>query len=316
MLNLSHQKASAVIQITEEELSKFPWDIGKPSNVAYRDMDRAIYDSIDAANYSRLKVMHSRSPLHVIDSDDKRTKALSLGDIAHTKILEPDRAKRDLLILPEIGAQNTNRGRAELVDALADALGIDVPWSAGKSEKDRLEDQIKKLRLIVAERGLTEVSSDQNYAATKMYDSVMRHPAIGAFLGDFDAEVVAVNADPETGVLCKVRIDALPIGHVPMVDLKTADSAAADDFRRAIRRYYYDLQGELYPRIFHVTTGELRPWVWAVVESERPWACQAFFPDHDTRVRGRRRLDEALRTWSQCLETGIWPPYQTGIAPI
>lgn len=302
--------------IVDQDSMGFAWERGAESLMIHRDLPREVYDGIEAANYSRLKIMHSRSPLHVKETDKKRTKALDLGSIAHIHILEPERAKTDLLVMPKTGPLNTNAGKAALVDALCKGLGVEPPHSSEKAEGKRLDEQIVTLRQIAEARGMTEVSSAQAFAAERMYDSVMKHPYIGAFMSDFDAEATAVAKDAQSGVLCKIRIDAVSRSHAVMVDLKTAQSASAEEFFWSIKRFYYDLQAELYPRIYQRVTGERLPWIWAVVENEKPWACQAFTPSETTRTRGRHRLDEALAMWARCIETGDWTSYQTDVAPI
>lgn len=145
-----------------------------------------------------------------------------------------------------------------------------------------------------------------------MAESVLRHPlARGIFEGGGYREVSLFATDPDTGVAMRARPDVLQDDI--MADLKSAISAASDDFAKSAANYGYHVQQEWYERVRQIALGTwpIAPtFLFVVVEKSPPYLVNVIELDAEFAQIGRSQVDRALRLYAECAATDTWPGYQ------
>jgi hypothetical protein len=121
--------------------------------------------------------------------------------------------------------------------------------------------------------------------------------------------------DAETGVACKVRLDAVRL-RSPMLafDLKTTDDAREPAFMRQLMQLDYDLQAAFYVEGLERYTGAGCAFVFGVAEVNAPHA-SAFYvvgADSELMINGRRKMRHALALKASCDASGCYPGYRAG----
>ena len=131
------------------------------------------------------------------------------------------------------------------------------------------------------------------------------------FESDGMVEASMFAEDPATGVLMRARPDVMT--PTRMVDLKTANDASNDGFRRSAAEYGYQVQEWFYRRVRQIITGaEDRDFVFVVVEKSPPYLVNVIELDAEFAQIGRSQVDRALRLYAECVERygdGPWPGY-------
>ena len=170
---------------------------------------------------------------------------------------------------------------------------------------------------VAAHPNRIAIQPDQYEAATRQAVSVRALPEIGEALQNGKPEVSAFWTDAETGVACRCRPDWVNDcgdAGVILLDLKTYSVASPGEFRKQVARKRYDVQAAFYSDGYAAATG--RPvlgFVFVAVETEYPFAANAFMLDEDSLESGRQKYRKNLRTYAECERTNTWPGYSTGI---
>jgi hypothetical protein len=183
-------------------------------------MNFAMYQSIDAVNWSSLKHLWSGSPKlykHRLDTDkDEPTAAMTLGRATHLAVFEPDRLPLECAVWTE----GDRRGNA---------------WKAFKE----------------ANEGRIILKADEYDDVIKMRDAVRANPDVIPYLASGTAEHALMWTDDETSMDCKARLDFLNLTHADgpvIVDLKTSNSIETRRFSSVAARLGYHLQAAHYLR--------------------------------------------------------------------
>lgn len=236
-------------------------------------MTDSSYSAINAVNKSTLWWMR-KSPAHyqwALTSETPDTPAMRFGRAVHAAILEP--AKYDTNFVTFFGDRRTK---------------------AGKEEYQALIDSGKEI-----------ISSDDAETVLCMVDALPRR--VFDLIGSAEREKVLLWTDPETGVECKGRLDAIRDGLV--IDYKTTTDASTEAFTREAMRYGYDLQVAMY-----LTAAELNGYgncdfVFIAQEKSAPFAVNIIRASDAFIDRGRWIMQDLLRKWKECDKTGEWPGY-------
>lgn len=161
------------------------------------------------------------------------------------------------------------------------------------------------------------IQQDQADTAMAQAESVRALPEIGDALAAGKAEVSAFWRDAETGVDCRCRPDwvhDVRDDAVILLDLKTYSNAGPNEFRKQVARKRYDVQAAFYSDGYAEASGKaVLGFVFVAVETEWPYAANAFMLDEDSLAAGREKYLRNLRTYAECVRTNTWPGYSTGI---
>lgn len=278
---------------------------------------RQFYDDLEAINNSLLKAVNGATPLHgwaaYLDPErepQEDNPAFRIGTLVHMLLLEPDEF-----------------AKVETSDAS----------STTKAFKAAQED--------AAERGVELYQQKEYDKALAIGQAVLKHSGLAPLFQSDDPaeadlqrqlnEVTLTWLDPETKTRCKARLDAVRfVGpSIKILDLKTAASAASEDFGKAAVNYGYLQQGAFYSdALFHCKKAlaealglDPRPLIGAGIEFEfvvpekpRPMASLVarYYMDSDHFKIGRQQYRKALNSVAQCVKTGYWPGYRVDAQPL
>jgi exodeoxyribonuclease VIII len=256
----------------------------------------AIYRAIDALNWSSLKLM-AESPLMYkwrLENPRPDTAALTLGRAIHMAILEPEKFAENYAARPH---------------------GLDLRTKSGREWKETTE-----------EYGFEILTEDQGDVIERCVASVNAHEPARALLEGTRKEETITWTDPELGVECKGRLDAIAPDR--LVDLKTTrdmgrfERDAADLLYHGQLAWYLDgaiasgklsPDGEVYVRRRYSEEGEFdeealrHPVYMVVVETKEPYDVAALQVPPYVLEAGRTLYRELLELWVACRESDLWP---------
>lgn len=252
----------------------------------YRGMSFTDYLAIKAVNKSNLDWMRF-SPLHFYAFSeaptcikDEPTEPMKLGTAIHTALLEPAKFKATYAKAPE---------------------GIDRRTKAGKEAWEAFKESAGDREVLTAE---------QWDKCRRIHETVRVHPSAQALMETGESEVVIIWEDPVEGILCKGRIDWLSD---VILDIKSTDSARADDFAKKVVSYEWHVQAAWYSDGYKLATGKELPFIFGAIEKDEPFACAFYSVGERTLELGRELYRRRLRRVAQCRAAGEWPGYTTDI---
>lgn len=257
----------------------------KPAVGIHQNVPHWEYLAWDALSNSGLREFR-RSPAHYLAStkkERKQTEAMVLGTLAHLMVFEPKEVFKQFAVLPE----------------------LDLRTTKGKDLKAKVE---------ADNPGKTLIKKTDFDAATEAARQVVTHPKLVPLLPHVDTEVSFVW--DENGVHCKGRADAIHMERGIILDLKTTQSAAFDEFSRTIATSGYHYQGAWYRHGLRKLGVGVDYFTLIAVEKEPPYGVQVFELDEALMDKAMHKISGYLEQYKKCLETGKWPCYPTDVAVI
>ncbi len=250
-------------------------------------MSRAVYESIDAANFSMLKhfarsAAHAR---HYMVSPPEPTPALVLGTQLHAAILEPEAFEKAYAGAPDCD-RRTKEGRAT--------------WAAAQ-EANAGKELVK--------------ANDWAFIMTAR-DAAWKDPRLAALLRAPGLNEVAIVWQHErTGLYCKAMLDRLTQydGWTWIVDVKSCVDASPGPFAAACARGLYHAQGAHYLAGCNAIAPARRRFGWVAFEKEPPHLAARYEPDDAALVAGEALIEKWLDQYAECRETDVWPGYSQKI---
>ena len=277
----------------------------------YLGVPEAEYHNHPALSRSVLAKAARYSPAHAYydwkeDDEEYSTDATSLGRAVHSYVLTPGVFEEEYGVTPESCEGTYNSGDP---CTASPKNRYDGTWYCGRHNPDQEPDEIEGLSPSKYEKieGMTG-------ALQRDPDTIML-----LFEGSGLTEVTILWTDEVTGLQCKARLDRVVEinGSLHVVDLKTTRSAHPDDFRRSISKYGYWLQPVFYPHgLRELVDMPVRSFVFACVESDKPFVVQCFQLADETRKAAARRLSSLMSSMQQAVEEGVREGYHDGVAPI
>lgn len=159
--------------------------------------------------------------------------------------------------------------------------------------------------------GVKSLKPDEMERVTRSAEAVRAHRIARHLLEGCRAEEPTTWVDPDTGLKCKGRIDAIAPGFV--LDLKSARDVEPKWFRRAAADYLYHGQLAFYhdgATVARKIPGDAEPYIIAA-QSDEPFDVATFQLAPDTLGAGRALYRSLLRRLVECQEADFWP----GTAP-
>jgi len=316
------------------------------------------YAAIKAINWSTLRwcghtMRHFKYHWDHADSED--TDATGLGRLFHLCLLEPEAARERLIVTPRtyftlesaqdgvtvkdagdgtfIVASGRGKARVEYSCRIIEEEGkayiagdapdgwariIEKPWNGNANA-------CRRWLTDICDVGREVVSADDLANACAMAAAVREIPDATEMLDGADVEVTVVASDPQTGLLCKARIDVLK-GH-QLGDAKSSSRGLAwESAARTMKYYAYAGQAAFYRDLYDLATGE-KPEVpmfrFLFAESDPPH-CAAVYDLFDVQGAvsqewmdwGRSLYHSYLQQVAYCLREGGWPGYNQPSASV
>ena len=213
------------------------------------------------------------------DNPEDPTPSLVFGQLFHAMVLQPETVWNEFIVAPN----------------------IDRRTKAGKEAYSEFEHNSHEK---------TIVNADMAELATEMCNALMNNNDAQKLLeGKKESEFFWI--DELTGEECKCRTDVLTqIGDLNIiVDLKTAESAATENFTRDAVKYGYDFQSAMYKTGVEINTGKKHLFVFIVIEKKPPYAINILQADELFIRRGYDMFRELIGIYHDCKITGNWYGY-------
>lgn len=212
------------------------------------------------------------------------TPAMAFGSAAHAYILE--------------GAEAFHARYAVKPD------GLSLATREGKQWKESLE-------------GREIISFDDHMRIVAMAGALMSNPAAAKLLrAGGVAEATMIATDSETGLRLLTRPD-LFIGKLGLsVNLKTTQSPHPEAWRRTCANLRYDLSDALFRRVARLLQIENASHAFLVVGSKPPHLNYVAALSAEAAHAADQQLDQILRRFAACIDSGKWPSYADGVVEI
>lgn len=128
-----------------------------------------------------------------------------------------------------------------------------------------------------------------------------------------DAESELTGIALEDGVWLRCLFDRITKNRRLILDYKTSNSAAPEDFHRQIARMSYDVQHAFYRRVAS-NLGVISPrFVFLCQSCEQPHECSLHGLDPAAIDIADAKVERAIRLWRSCMERKSWPSYDRRI---
>jgi len=262
----------------------------------YPDLDFADYlaDPVPGGSLSSTfaRLLTEHVPAKALALRDKEpTAAMQFGTIAHAVIL----------------------GQQDLDEYAVDGLTV--------IEGDGRTKPVKEARAAAIAAGLNVVSAteyqtraDLHQKLSDMLAAVHAEPKIAPLL-EGAKEVSAFWQDDDTGIWLRARFDILGDGAI--ADFKTAVDASRRGFQKAIGRYGYHQQAELYCRALKALGLADNPrFRFIAQETSPPYLVNLHECDALAMEVAKALNDRAIRIYAECTRTGEWPGYEISDEPL
>lgn len=176
------------------------------------------------------------------------------------------------------------------------------------------------IEMVEADNWLTKAAKEQRDALrakgltpilTKDFERTREMARVATeFLAEYGIDVSKTDNEctmiaEVNGVLCRTRADIFMPGRI--IDYKTT-GVSLDVFNKQASKFGYDLQAAMYMRVA-AELGEKCEWMFLVQETVAPYPVQMFKPTLEFLEVGRRKFEQALTIWSECMLMGEWPGY-------
>lgn len=211
-----------------------------------------------------------------------------------------------------------DEGRAAHTEVLGVGAPLWVPRDGDGVPYERWQSNEAKKQVASARaRGWTPVKADVADRVRAMAAKLRAHDIAGPLLArPGNAEQTFVAPDPDTNVLCRIRVDFMPNDIPPgdrliLVDYKGSLCAHPDAFARKAAEYGYDQQAAFYLDVItwalHL---EVEPvFVFVTQEKDPPYLVTVNDLPPEA-IDGARELNrQALATYARCDALGEWPGY-------
>ena len=264
-------------------------------------MKDGVYTNIDFEEYLKIDAFSKsmvdstlKSGLHLKHYMDnpKTGDRLDVGSLVDCLLLEPELFEDQYRVLPLTSE---------------DAKGNEKPFSM----------QLKAAKELVAKiyaEGHTPIKKDVLDVCKLVVERIKSHPLASKWLDGSVSQVTVVWTDPDTGVRCKARPDALKADH--LIDLKTTECALPNTFSRIAFNFGYHIQSAMYhDGISFVKNGKY-PEEWDMpcsiicAEVAEPYDVVCYtFDQEESLFAGRVQYREALRRYADIKEAGEYKGY-------
>jgi hypothetical protein len=261
-----------------------------PPDGIHRGVPASTYHGWPLPSSTLLNEMWRRSPAHAQRrmSEPLDSASLRIGTALHLLVLEGEDAFREGF-----------------------AWGGPINPKTGKpfgSDTDKFRDWAEAIRA----EGKECITTAEADAVRAMAASLIDHPGAYAHLmATKDEREVSGVFTPfdDIGLRAKFRADGIATSFGAMVDLKTTQSANYWDWRTSVVNYGYHRQAALYLKGANRLGLDVQDFVWVCVEKEPPYAVGLYRLDMDDLGIADTQVEELLRLWHQCVESGEWPAY-------
>ncbi|MDE1170892.1 MAG: PD-(D/E)XK nuclease-like domain-containing protein [Verrucomicrobium sp.] len=265
----------------------------------YHDMPEGEYHSAPGVSATILKAMR-RSPAHMrVKLADREDEDTPFGTIFHRRMLEPERYKAEIVIIPPDAPKRPTEAQRNAAKPSPKTLE-QIAWWADFDAKTE---------------GKEIISATDASNIEKMAMAVLGHRIAGEiFRSEYRTEVSLFIDDPVTGLPIRCRVDLL--SGVVMVDIKTTYDASDWQFAKIIDQMGYHLQAAHYMRIATLLGLAPERFIFIAVEAKPPYGVNTFEIGAASLAKGDEECARLLALYKECVEKDAWPAYEQSLRAI
>lgn len=288
--------------MSSTELIDLSGDIPAGFRTGFLTIPAQLYHSIDAVSQSRLKHL-ARSPAHLrweLDHPTPPTEAMRRGTMIHTAVLEPHAFNRAYVVVPDLteGIRNKDGSASEKPKATSEYKGRLADFARQNAGKQFLDREDWNMAITVGER-------------------LRSHSDAGVFISEArETELTGLWRDEETGLLCKMRVDAYCPDLGTLFDIKTTQDASPEGFARTIYSYRYYWQAALYLEGMAALGKPCTDFAIIAVETTPPYGARVYNLRAEIIDLARKEIRPLMAFYKACQERNDWPGYPSGIVDI
>lgn len=278
-----------------------------PPTPGRHEMTNEAYHAADAVSKSRLDEF-AKSPQHFWlkyenpnRAPSEQTEAMLIGSAVHCAVLEPDLFQQRYFSPPKDAPKRPSSTQVNAKNPSADTL-IAVAWWRDFQD---------------ANKGKDLLTAEQHAECLALRDCVHADNRIASLLADGQSEQSYFAADPETGLLLKVRPDFITGGGV-FLDLKVVRDASPWGFGRACAAHRYDVQAAFYPDVLRLLYPDTRrAFAFLAVEKNEAGPVAAiYYADDEMIASGRAKWRREVSALAVCKKFNHWPGYTPEPQPV
>lgn len=268
-------------QVEEGAVPEGPHPLADIQPGIYGDIPEDLYHSGPGVSNSTLKRL-AEAPIKAITQRDE-TPALRFGTLTHLAILQPE-LLADRYHVVKLARLNPKDGAYKEAKAIA-----------GDRELVRQPDWDDAMRISEAVR--------RNPTAREILSAGLLVEQSGYWV------------DPETGLLCRSRMDILRPDMGVIADLKSAADASYDGFAKAVANNHYDWQAAHYLEgIAEAPNGFVaNAFLFIAVEKEAPYCVGIYELEPEDIVIASEKVHAQLRRYAECARLNEWPGYPANV---
>ena len=202
------------------------------------DMPNEDYHAYAGISNSGLGLVNRSAAHYQFRAETLSTRAMEIGTAIHTAVLEPQRFKKEYVLLKEV----KDRRASEYKEAVK-VHGTE--------------------HVLVSTEAVNVAGMQETINSVKVAKDLLDKATL--------FEVSAFIECPETGVILRCRYDALTDNH-EAIDLKKTQDSSDEGFSKSVFNYRYHVQDAMYSHVYELITGHpLRFWFLAVEEKTPFW---------------------------------------------
>jgi hypothetical protein len=200
--------------------------------------------------------------------------------------------------------------------AHAAVLGVGAPLEVVDAD-NWMTKAAKEAKAAAYAEGRVPLLAKEKAQVDGMAAALRAHPIASALLSNGKPEQSGYWLDTDRGITRRLRLDWLPDtdgGQLVVPDYKTTVSAEPRAISKAITNYGYYMQNAWYVDGLHaLDVAEDISFVFIFQEKTAPYLVTVAELDAEAVLVGRKRNDEALDIYAQCIATETWPSYTDAI---
>ena len=272
---------------------------------------------ISATALEKLRISPAHFKAYMQGELQEESDALQLGTLCHRAIFEPDTLTEDSVCFqPETIWLPIERQKAlkSAIPVLNDAGNKNI---SGSDIEIKWNGQISECREWLKQNanGRAIVDAEEWKKAIRIRDNAHKDSTVKALLSGGAAEQSLLVED-DHGTLRKSRYDYITVGGNVIPDLKTCRSAHPDKFERAILDREYFQRAAFYIDNANLAGLPKDTFVFICVETAPPYLVVCYQLNDLVLAAGRAIYQRDLQVYRNCMESGKWPGYHTGIREI
>lgn len=273
----------------------------------YEGLSFEDYKAIDAFNQSGcLELFKCPAKYWYKRNKQKTTKSMDFGNLVHISLLEPHLLEQKVQVMPD------------LTQGILTKKGL-----PSKTPKNSDEYRARVAKFYADNPNVMIVEHEELEKLVSIKNNLSDYPEIQWFFKEKGKEELTLVWEcPDTGILCKARIDKALLNPNKkayyLVDIKTAYDADASTFSYESGKRGYHVQSAHYLDGAKALgfASENCEFAHVVLENQAPHLIASYQLDDDDIELGRLLVKRAKQIYARCKEQDDFPAYPDGIRPI